>query len=466
MTTARSSATVPVPQRAVVIGASITGLLAARVLSERYSEVLLLERDPLLERAVPRKGTPQAIHPHGLLARGLQVIQELFPGFTDALIAQGALSGDIGLNAALDADRRRFARMLLGITGLAASRLAIEGELRRRLQTLPNVRLLTPVNVEAPVHEAGRIVGVRLQRPNDASTEEVLPAELVVDCTGRGSRSPQWLRDWGYEPPEEQKVTVGLANTSAYFRRDPSERIDLAVIIGTATPKRPRPYVLIAQEPDEQGQARWVLGVGGYANDHVEASLDGIRRRALEVGSAEIAALAEKGELIGSVMQYHFPHSQRRRFEKMPKFPAGYLVMGDAIASFNPVYGQGIAVAACEAIALRAALATGTPRLAADFFRAAAKVVDIPWQLAVGGDLALPQVPGPRPFPTRLINAYVGRVQKVAADDPRVAAAFVKVMHLLAPPQTLFSPAVMWRLLRHRQRSSTVASSPASVTAT
>jgi 2-polyprenyl-6-methoxyphenol hydroxylase-like FAD-dependent oxidoreductase len=465
MTTARSSSVVPAEQRAIVIGASIAGLLAARVLSERYPEVLLLERDPLPEQGAPRKGTPHAAHPHGLLARGLQVIEDLFPGFTNALVARGALSGDIGIDVALDADRRRFARMPLGTAGLAASRLAIESELRRRVKALQGVRLMSPVNVLAPVHEAGRIVGVRLYSANDASTEEVLPARLVVDCTGRGSRSPQWLREWGYDPPEEQKVTIGLAYTSAYFRRDPTESMELAAVIGTATPGQPRPYILIAQEPDEQGQARWVLGVGGYANDHVEASLAGIRQRAVELGCAEIAALAEKGELIGSVMQYHFPHSQRRRFEKMPKFPAGYLVMGDAIASFNPVYGQGMAVAACEAIALRTALAGDTQRLAADFFKAAAKAVDIPWQLAVGGDLALPQVPGPRPFPTRLVNAYVGKVEQVAADDPQVAAAFIKVMHLLAPPQSLFAPAVAWRLLRHRQRPPPAASSPASAAA-
>lgn len=255
-------------------------------------------------------------------------------------------------------------------------------------------------------------------------------------------------------------MAIGLAYTSAYFRRDPNQSTELAAIIGTATPMQPRPYVLLSQEPDEQGQARWVAGVGGYANDHVEANLEGIHRRALEVGSAEIAELAEKGELIGSVMQYHFPHNQRRLYEKMRTFPAGYLVMGDAIASFNPVYGQGMTVAICEAMVLRNVLTRGKQRLARDFFRAAAKVVDIPWQLAVGADLALPQVPGPRPFPTRLINAYVGRVQKVATEDPQVAAAFVKVMHLLASPQTLFAPAVAWRLLPRRQPPLSVASSP------
>jgi 2-polyprenyl-6-methoxyphenol hydroxylase-like FAD-dependent oxidoreductase len=378
---------------------------------------------------------------------------------TDSLVTRGAVPGDIGLDIVLSADRRRFPRVRLGIMGLAVSRLALEGELRRRVRAIQSVRFMTPLNVVAPVHEAGRVTGVRLHRNDSSSAEEILPAELVVDCTGRGSRSPQWLRDWGYEPPEEQTVALDLAYTSAYFRRDATAPTELTAVIGTATPGLPRPYVLIAQEPDEHGQTRWVAGLGGYAKDHVETSLDAMRRRAQDVGSAEIAALAAKGELVGSVMQYHFPHNQRRLFEKLKKFPAGYLVMGDAIASFNPIYGQGMSVAACEAMALRTALAGDTQQLAANFFRAAAKVVDIPWQLAVGGDLALPQVPGPRPFSTRLVNVYVGKIMKVAPDDPYVAAAFLKVLHLLEAPQTLFAPAIAWRLLRHRPPPRNIASS-------
>jgi 2-polyprenyl-6-methoxyphenol hydroxylase-like FAD-dependent oxidoreductase len=138
------------------------------------------------------------------------------------------------------------------------------------------------------------------------------------------------------------------------------------------------------------------------------------------------------------------------------------LVMGDALASFNPVYGQGMTVAACEALALGDALTGAADRRAARYFAATAKIIDVPWQMAVGGDLALPQVPGPRPFPVRLINAYIGRVQKAAVDDPVVAAAFVKVMHLLAPPPTLMAPALIWRVLRHRQSPPAIGASTAS----
>ena len=446
-------------RRAMVIGASMAGLLAARVLSECFTEVLLLERDPLPDRAGPRKGTPHAVHPHGLLARGRQILDELFPGFTEALVAQGGLSGDIGTEVAVDANGRRFARSPAGVHGLAVSRLAIEGELRRRVRALPGVRLLTEIDVLAPVHEDGRVVGVRWQR-RDGSAAETMAAAMVVDCSGRGSRSPAWLREWGYEPPTEERVQIGLAYTSAYFKRAVGQP-PLTVVIGAATAALPRPSILIAQEPADDGQPRWVAGVGGYAGDHVDITREAMAERARQTQSPEIGALAERGEMIGEPMRYNFPHSQRRHYEKLRRFPSGYLAMGDALASFNPIYGQGMTVAASEALALRAALTHGLDGLAPRFFRAAAHVIDAPWHLAVGGDLALPQVPGPRPFPVKLINAYVARLQCVAVHDAVVAAAFVKVMHMLAPPPSLFAPAVVWRVWRGGRQLATPAATAA-----
>lgn len=446
-------------RRAMVIGASVAGLLAARVLSEHFTEVVLLERDALPDRAAPRKGTPHAVHPHGLLARGRQILDELFPGFTEALVAQGGLSGDIGTEVAVDANGRRFARSPAGVHGLAVSRLAIEVELRRRVRGLPGVRVLTEVDVLAPVHEDGRVVGVRWQR-RDGGAAETMAAALVMDCSGRGSHSPAWLHEWGYEPPAEERVQIGLAYTSAYFKRTPGQPAVTAVI-GAATARLPRPSILLAQEPAENGQSRWVAGVGGYAGDHVDVTREAMAERARQTHSPEIAALAERGEMIGEPMRYGFPHSQRRHYQKLRRFPSGYLAMGDALASFNPIYGQGMTVAAGEALALRAALAKGMDGLAPRFFKAAAQVIDTPWQLAVGGDLALPQVPGPRPFPVKVINAYVARVQRVAVHDAVVATAFVKVMHMLAPPPSLFAPAVMWRVWRGGLQTATPAASAA-----
>jgi len=448
-----SSHTASAERRAVVIGGSLAGLLAARVLSEHFDDVVLLERDPLPAQAAPRKGTPHAVHPHGLLARGRQAIEELFPGFTDALEAQGALLGDIGTDIAVDANRARFARRPAGVTAFAASRLAIEGELRRRVRAIRSVQMLEEVDVQAPLHADGRVTGVRFSKRSSPAVSKALDAALVVDCTGRGSHSPAWLVDWGFDAPAEDRVAIGLAYTSAYFRREESVKPPISCVVGTATAALPRPSILIAQEPDDEGRARWVAGVGGYAGDHVDTTLEAMRRRAADIGNAEIEALAAKGELVGSVMRYQFSHSQRRHYERLRRFPSGYLVMGDALASFNPIYGQGMTVAACEALALRDALSHGTTGLARRYFKAAAKVIDIPWQLAVGGDLALPSVVGRRPFPLKLINAYVARVQRAAVEDPVVAAAFVRVMHMLAAPPSLFAPSVVRGVLRHGGRA-------------
>jgi len=474
--------------RAVVIGASMAGLLAARILSERFAEVWLLERDELPDAAAARKGTPHAVQPHGLLARGREIIEELFPGFTDALVAQGGLRGDVGQDVVFDADRSRMARQRIGSVGVLASRLAIEAELRRRVRRLPGVRLLTQVDVVEPAYDAAsrRVTGVRLvHRDGGTASADIasadtasadtgaaqrseaatVAADLVVDCTGRGSRSLSWLDSWGYEPAFEERVRVDLSYTSAYFVRDEAECGDVAGVISTATPSLPRPGVLLAQEPDREGRQRWVAAVGGYGGDHPDVSLDGMRTRARAIGGAELVAVTERGRLLGPVMRYRFPHSQRRHYERMARFPAGYLVMGDALASFNPIYGQGMTVAACEALELRAALRSGLDGLAPRFFRAAAKVIDIPWQTAVGSDLALPMVPGPRPLPVRLVNAYIAQVYRAAATDPVVATAFLRVMHMLSKPPSLMVPGVMWRVYRAGGRATGGVAAPATAPA-
>ena len=233
---------IPDSRRAIVLGASIAGLLTARVLSERFAEVVLLERDELLERPAPRKGTPHAVQPHGLLARGREILETLFPGISDALIGQGGLAGDVAMDVAVDANRQRFARGPSGLMGVAISRLALEAELRRRVRMLPPVRMVTGVDMLSPVHDAsaGRITAVRY-RSHAGAADETLGAALVVDCTGRGSHSPSWLRQWGYEQAPEERVVIGLCYTTAYFRRDAGVRLPLAAILGAAKPELPPP---------------------------------------------------------------------------------------------------------------------------------------------------------------------------------------------------------------------------------
>lgn len=446
-------------QRAIVIGASMSGLLAARILSERFAHVMVLERDELPTTPAARKGTPQVGHAHALLARGRRILEELFPGFTQSLCDRGAKLCDSGSEVKVAVGGRVLARTASGEMGVVCSRPLIEDEIRNRVRALSNVQLMTRIDVMECIFDKplNRLTGVRIRvrEAMEALAEDgVLAADLVVDCSGRGSHAPQWLRNWGFEAPEEERVTVGVGYTTAYFERCDAHCNNVAVVVSQATAAMPFPAVMIAQEP-EQGDTRprWVVTFGGFAGDHPEATLDGLRRRSLKSGSEEISRIVHDAPLLSSITRYGFPFSQRRRYERLRRFPERFLVMGDAIASFNPIYGQGMTVAACEALALRCSLARGLAELHRSFFAAAAKSIDNPWQIAVGADLSIPSVQGKRPFIKRAINAYMRKVFVAAEHDAAVTVAFRNVTQMLNSPASLFHPAivarVIWQNLRH-----------------
>lgn len=386
------------------------------------------------------------------------MLENLFPGFTQAMQDRGGLLGDMMADVAFEASRQRFAPGRAGLPALAASRLAIEAEVRTRVLAQPGVRALTGGQVLAPRHEQARVTAARWRSLADG-TEHEQPAELVVDCTGRASQLPRWLGEWGYVAPVEERVDIGICYTSAYFKRSGrcalGPGLDRVAAFGAVTNAQPRPGVVIAQEPaaDGDGEPRWVVGVGGFRGDHAEATLDALRERARDIATPELVRITHEGELICDVMRYQMPHSQRRRYERLKRLPEGLLAMGDAITSFNPIYGQGMTVAACQALALQQQLAQGLPGIGARYFCAAAKVVDNPWQLAVGGDLSIDAVPGPRPLPVRIVNAYVARLYRVAPHDPVVSFAFQRVVHMLDQPAALFAPRIVWRALLGRGRS-------------
>ena len=238
-------------------------------------------------------------------------------------------------------------------------------------------------------------------------------------------------------------------------------RDDKLVLIG-ARPGLPRGVILIAQED------HWILTASGYGADHhpptdEDAYLDFIAT----VAPPDVVAAISESEPLGDLVTHGFPANQRRRYERLERFPDGLLAVGDAISNFNPLYGQGMSVAALEAIELRRCLEGAEQRLAKRFFRAAGKVVDQAWDMAVGGDLALPEVEGHRPLALRLTNAYVERLLRVAEHDPIVAAAFGDVGDLLAPPQEIMRPRILWRVLRgNLRRAPVTATDPAAAAAT
>ena len=286
-----------------------------------------------------------------------------------------------------------------------------------------------------------RVVGAKIGT-------EVLRCELVVDTTGRGSHSPQWLEELGYPRPAEERVEVGLSYTTCCFRRHPEDlNGDLAVII-PPTPSGKRGGVMLAQEG-----GRWTVTLISHFGPSAPADLDGFIEFAQGLPAPYIHEVVRRAEPIGEPAVSRFPASVRRRYEKLDRFPPGYLVMGDAMSSFNPIYGQGMSVAALEAVALKSALAEGTEGLARRFFLQASKVIDIPWNIAVGNDLRMPEASGPRSSGIKLINAYVAKLHKAAHHDHVVALAFHEVGNLLKPPSHIMRPRIALRVLWGNLRS-------------
>lgn len=431
----------PKGKHAVVIGASMGGLLAARALTEHFERVTILERDHLPQIGHNRKGVPQGQHAHGLLGRGREVMEQFFPGLTQDLVAQGALSGDTQDIVRWYAGGAVLASGQSGLVGLAVSRPLLEGYIRQRLMALPEIGLIENCEVLGLTHseDFSRVTGLRVLQRSLGGSEEHWKADLVLDASGRGSQSPRWLEAMGYLKPEEERIRIDVVYASAHFRRLPDERNSVVV---ARSEYCPRGAAMIAQEGD-----RWILSIGGFLGDHPPTDLEGFRAYALELPSPEVHAVVNRGELLGEIVAFKYPASLRRHYQKLSRFPQGYLVFGDALCSFNPVYGQGMTSAALQALALRLELARGTQQLARRFFRAASAVVDTPWQIAAGNDLNDPRIEGQRTPKMRFVNWYLGKMFPVAQHDPAVAKAFLKVTNLVAPPPSLMMPAIALRVL-------------------
>jgi 2-polyprenyl-6-methoxyphenol hydroxylase-like FAD-dependent oxidoreductase len=416
---------------AVVIGASMAGLLSAAALHRLFAQVTVIDRDTLPTVDAHRRGVPQSRHAHGLLTSGREAMDRLLPGFTAELVAQGALTGDVQRQGRYIHGGHRHAQADSGLFGLLASRPMLEGQIRRRVSALPGVRVITENSVTGLLAQAGRVTGVRLAggRP--------IPADLVVDAGGRGSRTPFWLGELGYQPPEEERIVIDVRYGTREFRRGWQDLDGDMVLIIAPTPRSPRVGVALAMEDD-----RWIVTMGGYG-EAPGLGMAEFTAYARTLAAPDLHHLLQGAEPIGEPHTFRSPAGIRRRYERLSRFPEGLLVVGDAVCTFNPLYGQGMSVAALEATALLDLDLRPQP-----FFRRIARLVDTPWEMTVGGDLRMARVDGEPTPKMRMINAYLDRFHAAAAHDADLARRFLRVTNLLDPPPSLLSPGVLLRVIR------------------
>ena len=433
--------------RALVLGGSVAGLLAARVLSDHASEVVLVERDDLAAGPTARRGVPQGNQVHGLLARGLEQIETLFPGITKEMFDDGAEVADPGVDLQWYLDGKRKPPSPIG-TGVACTRPFLEWHLRRRLTALAGVRLVQG-RAEGLTTSAGRVDGVTLSGAEEGGGH--LAGDFVVDCTGRSTRMETWLSAIGYDPPPRRTVNVDLGYASRFYARAPDERLGAgrAIISMTENIDRPRGAVVFPVEG-----RRWLVTIGGYHHDRPTSDPADFAARLEADPCVLMRQFAHRDDAVSDVAPFRYPAGVRRDFHRCGRLPGGLVAAGDAVASFNPIYGQGMTSAALQAKTLGDYLASGVPPHdpAGAYFRKLRPVVNSVWKLSTSADFRLRHVTGDRPPGLWVTHRITDLYTRATLRDAELHGVFLRVLNLQARPESLARPDRLLRALRASHR--------------
>ncbi|MDQ4011254.1 MAG: FAD-dependent monooxygenase [Actinomycetota bacterium] len=443
---------------AAVIGASMAGLLAARVLANHFEQVTLVERDALTDSVATRKGVPQGRMLHVLLPRGGGIVERLFPGYAHELMAAGAVSLRVPTDALILTSAGWLDRRATGWPLLSASRPLFEWAVRRRLRELPGVKILDRHEVTSLVvtRDGRQVTGAALRSLDavDGSRQE-LAADLVVDASGRGSRAPTWLSDAGYATPTKTHVDSNIAYASRIYRIPDGFSADWRVaMLFSQPPSMPRTGYLF---PIEDNQ--WMVALMGAAGQHPPTDEDGFTAFTRSLRHPVIADALAAAEPVTPIRGYRGTANRLWHYERMHRRPERFVVLGDAVCAFNPIYGQGMSTAAVAAETLDACLCEQRRRrptdvlngLARRFQRRLARRNADPWMLSTGEDLRFPTTTGMRvTAATQLQHRYLDRIAAAATKDPATAGSFVQVLGMLARPTSLFAPRILAAVARTR----------------
>jgi 2-polyprenyl-6-methoxyphenol hydroxylase-like FAD-dependent oxidoreductase len=437
------------PQRAIVIGGGIAGLCAARALANSFIEVCVLERDRLPETMTPRQGVPQGKHPHGLLADGLKGILELFPGIQASLERAGGRFVDMGLavNTQLPGYEQLPPRAL-GITGYAATRPLLESVLRENVKTLRNVTIhrdarATSINID---ERSGSVHSV--DHLSNVYGRATMPADVVVDATGRGQLTLDLLARLGRPRVAETRIGIDLRIASAVFELPSDYAPSVAAILTPArAPTQRRSGLMLWRE-----DGYWSIGVAGRFGDVPPTDLNGFVEFSSTLATSSVHTALLNGRMVTEISSFAFPESVRRHFEQVDDFPKGLFPLGDSICRFNPVYGQGMSVAARQACILRGIISEDPYSIdVADaverrYFEAIRPLTDSAWGLSSVPDLLFPEAIGDRPQNLNDLTDYQRKFIQAASVEPRLYQLHIEVLNLLKPATALREPRILERV--------------------
>ncbi len=441
-------------KHAVVIGGSIAGLAAARVLCNHFERVTIVEADHYPEKPVIRPGVPQGHHAHLMLKAGLVALEELFPGITTKLQAQGAIPLDLLKDAIIYFGEGRIHRVPSSITLYSCSRALIEWQIHQVLCLSPQLRILEGHEVVGLLTDAKEQVvsGVRIrerttQAPLEQSYQE-LEANLVVDASGRSTNMPRWLQVSGFLPPTEVVVDAFLGYATAIYEPGPdSERDWKTIMIQSSIQQGARGAVLHTIEGN-----RWIVTLNGAGRDYPPIDEAGFLEFARSLPDPSLYAALKEARLLTKIYGYRHTKNRWFHYEQLRRLPENLVMIGDAACAFNPTYAQGMSVALQEAQILDSCLTRQQGKtlhgLVPTFQKALARTVAVPWQLATSTDSRLPATEGSqRNALSPLMDRYMDCLMSRLPYDDTIVRAFFDVIQLVRLPGSLFQPDIVLKTL-------------------
>jgi 2-polyprenyl-6-methoxyphenol hydroxylase-like FAD-dependent oxidoreductase len=433
--------------KAIVIGGSIAGLLAAQVLLKYFDRVLILERDRFSARPEPRKGIPQSYHPHVLLVQGQQILEQLFPGLTAQLSLEGALEIDWTADFRWHLGAGWAPRFSSGLVSTACTRNLLETTIRQRLIKDTRIEILETHQVQGLLADSfhRRVIGVRVQNVQKQNIE--ITAQLVVDASGRGSKTSTWLKDIGYSAPKETTVKSFLGYSTCWYQSLNEEILNCKMLY--LMPKSPYQNSGAVMQKTEKG--RWLVNLIGVGKNYPPTDELGFIEFAKNMHDPVVYEAIRNATPFSSIYGYQRTENHRRHYEKLSSRPENFIVTGDAACAFNPVYGQGMTTAARGAIALDQCLRqyqkpnhqANLKGFSKHFQKELAKVNDIPWMMATSDDFRWPTTEGKQPsFSVQLVQKYLVEVQKEVPQNKFIFQKLVEAIHLIKSPISLLHPFV------------------------
>ncbi|TPV42239.1 FAD-dependent oxidoreductase [Bacillus dicomae] len=437
--------------KAIVIGGSMAGKLAAKALSSAFKEVIILEAGERWDGKASRKRVPQSNHPHVLLKGGEKAIEELFPNITNELIEAGSIVN----NFTRDLKWHQFGLWKQPFIGevhmIQQSRPMLESHIQKRIERVSNITTKYETLVEALLVDEKRykVCGVKA-RYLDTGLYEEFHADIVVDASGFGSKGIEWLREYDIEVQEE-KVRIDLFYATRMFKLKENEKLDCCNMM--MSPSFPEsPYGVLIQTIEDN---RYFVTFSGYADEKAPQTDDEFYNFAENLSIRNVTDFLNSAEAITDIKIYKIPFQVRRRFDLVTNMPEGLLVVGDAHCRFDPVFGQGVSVAAMEAHQLQLLLQRSKKLDKAfiqQFYKKTANIIQTPWEMTTTEISRHPQLKRKLTIKQKFQLWYTKQIYQLSATDSDVYIRLVKVMNLIRSPFHLFHPKVLLAVLLKRKK--------------